>query len=68
MLAIGESVGVVISRRHLRALGWWKGDTIVQEVQDDQVVLRNLTPHTVKRVHHREEYGNAVTNRTQFPV
>jgi hypothetical protein len=68
LLQVGRSVAVVISAAHTRSLGWWRGDTIVQEVHDDHVVLRNLTPHTIRHVRTEVDYGDDIGGRTQRPV
>lgn len=64
VLKIGDSLGIVIPRPILRKLSWWQADHLVMEVQDDTLVLRNLTQLKARPIHTREEYGNASVPRT----
>jgi hypothetical protein len=68
LLAVGASNAVVITRKHLRQLGWWRGDIIVQEVHDDHVLLRNMTPHTVNHVRTGLEYGDRIGDNSERSV
>jgi antitoxin component of MazEF toxin-antitoxin module len=45
---IGDSKGVVIPREHLNQLGWFQGDHLEQLVIGDGLLIRNLTPRSVR--------------------
>lgn len=58
LCTIGDSSGIVITRDNLEQLGWFRGDQLAQEVIGDSLVVKNLTPRTVRPIKTRKEYGN----------
>jgi antitoxin component of MazEF toxin-antitoxin module len=68
LLGVGTSLGVVVPRHILRELGWYKGDIIVQHVQDGALVLHNPNRHDVLAVKTRKEYGDGRTASNSNPV
>jgi antitoxin component of MazEF toxin-antitoxin module len=55
---VGNSMGVLLPKGELAALGWWQSDNLTVERRDNELVLRNLTQRTVRPIHVRKEYGD----------
>lgn len=60
---VGSSMAIVIPRSHLRRLGWLRGDFIMQEVNGDQLVLRNMRAPLLHPIHTRREDGEPDSSR-----
>lgn len=61
LLAVGDSVAIVVAKPNLRLLGWMKGDQLVQEVHDDKLILRNVRPRKIQLQHTRKEFGDSIS-------
>lgn len=59
LCTIGDSKGIVIPREHLNQLGWFKGDQLEQVVMGNELVVRNLTPRTVRPTVTAKDWGDA---------
>lgn len=67
LCTIGDSAGVVIRQENLHTLGWFKGDQLVQQVEGDALVVRNLTKRLVRPMRTRKDFGNATVRRALRP-
>lgn len=65
LCTIGDSSGMVIPRENLQKLGWLKGDHLGQQIIGNQLIVSNLTPHTVRLVRTRKAQGNGTVRSTQ---
>lgn len=68
LCTIGDSAGIVIPRRNLEVLGWFKGDQLTQSIEGGALVVRNLTQRIVRPVRTRKEYGDGRLSSTQRTV
>jgi antitoxin component of MazEF toxin-antitoxin module len=68
LLGVGTSLGVVVPRHILRELGWFKGDIIVQSVQDGALVLHNPNRHEVSLITTRKALGDGRTSSNSNTV
>ena len=64
ILKVGNSLAVVVSKKHTRQLGWKEGDVVGQVIVNDQIVLQCIDKPAVRFMHTTREYGDVRAERT----
>lgn len=60
---MGDSLGVIIHKKTLRAAGWWQSDFVMQNVVDGKIVIENITQKKVRPIHTRADYGDNLNSK-----
>ena len=63
LVRIGNSLGLIIPKKHLGAMSWWQGDVLRQEVRDGKLIIHNLTQKKLQPMHETAEYGDAISHK-----
>lgn len=63
LLKVGNSLALVISRKHARVLGWKQGDVLCQSITGDQLMVQGITPSKIRFAHTIREFGDARINQ-----